>query len=384
MNKEQALSLLQEIIQINSVLGNEAEVADVLERELQAAEIEVEQFKHSDGRHNLIATLKGSHSGKTLGFTGHMDVVPVGDVEWTHDPFAAEIVDDKLYGRGACDMKGGLIAQLAALIQLKEEGFDFNGDIRFIATIGEESSGIGSKKLIAGGHAKGLDALVVGEPTDLEIANVHKGALWPQITTHGKTSHGSMPENGVNAIESMLSLLEAFKEQIGDHLVESTDDVLGHSTYSIDVFNGGKNTNVVPDNATVEIDIRTLASQSHDEIKAQLSNLIKQLEDKDPDFKAEINYINDLAPVSTPIDNDFVQLVKHSVNEVVTRKRDIVGFSAYTDASNFQEEYKDLPIVICGPAETKLAHQPNEYIIVGEFYNAIAANKQIAKNYFTL
>lgn len=384
MNNEQALELLKEIIKIDSVLGNEQEVADVLQREFEAAGIPSEQVEYSSGRNNLIATLEGSEPGPTLGFTGHMDVVPVGEVEWMQDPFGAEIVDGKLYGRGACDMKAGLVAQIAALINLKENKVPIKGTIKFIATVGEESSGVGSEKLIAGGHAEGLDALVVGEPTDLEIANVHKGALWPQIITYGKTSHGSMPENGVNAIENMAKIVEAFKNEIGDHLVDNVDDVLGHSTYSINVVNGGNGTNVVPDKATLEIDIRTLAGQNHEDIKQQFSEIVDQLSAEDEEFKAEINYINDLSPVNTPEDNEFVQLVHKSVNEITENEKSVVGFSAYTDASNFQEKYSDLPIVICGPAETKYAHQPNEFVIVDDFYDAIKINGKIAENYFNM
>lgn len=382
MNNEKALDVLKEIIKIDSVLGNEKEVADVLQRELETAGIPAKQVEHSEGRHNLIATLEGSEPGPTLGFTGHMDTVPVGEVEWDYDPFGAEIAGGKLYGRGACDMKAGLVAQVAAFIRLKEENVPFKGTIKFIATVGEESSGVGSEKLIAGGYGEGLDALVVGEPTDLEIANVHKGALWPQIVTYGKTAHGSMPENGVNAVESMFTLVEKFKEEIGDHLVDNVDDVLGHSTYSINIINGGSGTNVVPDQALVEIDIRTLAGQKHEDIKKEFSDIVDELSAEDPEFKAEINYINDLSPVDTPEDNEFVQLVHKSVNEVLDTEKDIVGFSAYTDASNFQEEYGDLPIVICGPAETKYAHQPNEFVILDDFYNAIEVNKNIAVNYF--
>ncbi|WP_239984606.1 M20/M25/M40 family metallo-hydrolase [Lentibacillus sediminis] len=196
MDKEQAKSFLKEIIQINSVNppGNETEVANKLKGLFDEHGIETELVEYDENRTNLIAHLKGKEEGPVLGLTGHMDVVPPGEIDWEHDPFAADEADGKIYGRGASDMKSGLAACVLAMVALKEEGLPQKGEITLLATVGEEAGAVGARQLTEKGYADKLDALIVGEPTDNLIKNAHKGALWLQLITYGQTAHGSMPE----------------------------------------------------------------------------------------------------------------------------------------------------------------------------------------------
>lgn len=237
MDNQEALQLLKEVVQIKSILGDEKLVADKLQALFEQHDIPCEQVEYSAGRNQLVATLKGSETGPVLGFSGHMDVVPVGEIPWEEDPFAAIEKDGLLYGRGTCDMKSGLIAAVVAMIRLKEAGANFKGTVKLLATVGEETSAIGSGQLVDQGYADDLDALVIGEPTNVEIGVAHKGALWPRITTYGKTAHGSMPDQGVNAIEHMLLVLNAFKETFD--FSQSVDELVGASTSSLDIIKGG-------------------------------------------------------------------------------------------------------------------------------------------------
>ncbi|WP_077325268.1 M20/M25/M40 family metallo-hydrolase [Virgibacillus siamensis] len=188
MDQEHAKSFLKEIIQIKSVNppGNETEVAKKLKELFEKHSIETELVEYDENRSNLIARLKGEQDGPVLGLTGHMDVVPPGDIEWEHDPFGAEEEDGKIYGRGACDMKSGLVACAMAMVSLKEEGFPKSGEITLLATVGEEAGAVGSSQLTEKGYADQLDALIIAEPTKNEIKISHKGALWPQIIEHQK------------------------------------------------------------------------------------------------------------------------------------------------------------------------------------------------------
>jgi succinyl-diaminopimelate desuccinylase len=376
MNNQEALQLLKEVVQIKSVLGEEKQVADKLEALLKSYDIPCEQVTFSEGRTQLVATLKGSEAGPVLGFSGHMDVVPVGEIPWDEDPFAAVEKDGLLYGRGTCDMKSGLIAAVVAIIRLKTAGSPFKGTVKLLATVGEETSAIGSGQLVDQGYADDLDALVIGEPTNVEIGVAHKGALWPRITTYGKTAHGSMPDQGINAIEHMLLVLNAFKETFD--FSQSIDELVGASTSSLDIIAGGNGTNVVPDKCTVEIDIRTIKAQNHEELKQQFHEMLNKLRASVPGFKADIEFINDLPSMKTAIDDPFTLLSQKVVSDVTGQPANTFGMTGYTDGSQFGRVKKDFPILILGPGETKYAHQPNEFVKIEDFYRMITINEKIA------
>lgn len=379
MEKEKAISILKDTLKMDTTLSNEKEMADYLEKLLNQAGIETEQVTYSDGRNQLIATLKGEKSGKILGFTGHMDVVPVGEIPWKHEPFAAEEEAGKIYARGAADMKSGLVAQVIAMIDLKENHVPLNGDIRLLATVGEETSAIGAGQLTKLGFGNDLDGLVIGEPTSNRVIIAHKGALWFRLKTLGHTAHGSMPDKGVNAIDHMLALLNRFKETFDFSVYK--DPLVGASTSSIDIIHGGNGTNVVPDLCTVEIDIRTIAGQSHEEIKKQMQQIVTELEQTIPDFKAEIEVINDLGSVRTAENDELVVKALQAVKEVTGETKHPEGLTGYTDGSQFVKADKKFPIIVLGSGNVELAHQPDEYVCIDEFMDTIEINKKLAQSF---
>ncbi|ASK60728.1 acetylornithine deacetylase [Virgibacillus phasianinus] len=382
MDQEQAKSFLKEIIQIKSVNppGNETEVANKLKTLFDEHGIETELVEYDENRANLIAHLKGEEDGPVLGLTGHMDVVPTGENEWEHDPFGAEEEDGKIYGRGACDMKSGLVACALAMVALKEEGLPIKGEVTLLATVGEEAGAVGSRQLTERGYAESLDALIIAEPTQNKIKIAHKGALWPQIITYGKTAHGSMPDVGVNAI---IHMNEIIHEILGEEfeLKYEEDELLGSPTYSIDVIKGGSNTNIVPDQCFTNIDIRTVPSQDHKQIIEQIEQVIEKVKKKYPELKAEIRTLNDQSPVKTSSEDPFVKLVQNVVK--ADGSAELGGITAYSDGSQFIHAKKDFPIVVLGPGETSTAHQPDEYVEVDKYLDSINLYQEIAKKFLT-
>lgn len=380
MDQEYATSFLKEIIQIKSVNppGGEEAVAEELKDLFDKYGIENELVKYDENRTNLIARLKGKEDGPVLGLTGHMDVVPPGEIEWEHEPFGAEEKEGKIYGRGACDMKSGLVACALAIVSLKEEGLPQKGEVTLLATVGEEAGAVGSRQLTEKGYADSLDALIIAEPTRNQIKIAHKGSLWPQIVTFGKTAHGSMPDEGVNAIVHMNEIIH---QMLGEafELKYEEDELLGGATYSIDVIKGGSNTNVVPDQCFVNIDMRTVPSQDHQQIIHQMKQVIQTVKKKYPNLKAEIRILNDQPPVKTSSDDSFVKLVQNVVK--VNGSTELGGITAYTDGSQLQYAKKEFPIVVLGPGETSTAHQPDEYVVVDKYLNSIYLYKEIAKQF---
>lgn len=376
MNNTEALELLKEVVRMETVLGKEKLVADKLAALFADHGISSEEVVYSEGRHQLIVTLKGNQPGPTLGFSGHMDVVPVGEVPWTYEPFAAVEKEGLLHGRGTCDMKAGLIAQVVALIRLKEEGASFNGTIKLLITVGEETAAIGAGQLTDLGYADDLDALVIGEPSSLDVVIAHKGALWPQITTYGKTAHGSMPDLGVNAIDHMIQLITQFKGEFD--FSTFNDELLGKSTASLNIFQGGNGANVVPDKCVATIDIRTVPGQEHEEIKRAIDGMVRKAGETIPDFKGEVAYINDLPAIRTEKNHPFTILATNVLKSVADREPLIKSLTGYTDGSEFGRAKKEFPILIIGPGDVTLAHQPNEHVPIDQFYQMIEVNRQIA------
>ncbi|QKY68419.1 ArgE/DapE family deacylase [Lentibacillus sp. CBA3610] len=381
MNQEQAKSFLKDIIQIKSVNppGNETAVAEKLKALFDKHGIETELVEYDDNRANLIARLKGEEDGPILGLTGHMDVVPPGEIEWEHDPFGAEEEDGKIYGRGACDMKSGLVACVLAMISLKEEGLPKKGEVTLLATVGEEAGAVGARQLTEKDYAEPLDSLIVAEPTQNQIKIAHKGALWPQIITYGKTAHGSMPDKGTNAVAHMNEIIHRISGEEFELNYEE-DDLLGGATYSINVIKGGSNTNVVPDRCFVNIDIRTVPSQDHKQITEQIEQVIQSATEKYPELKADIRILNDQNPVKTSSEDPFVKLVQDTV-ESLDGQATLEGMTGYTDSSQFTQANKTFPVIVLGPGDTSVAHQPDEYVEVDEFFNSIQLYKQITKKY---
>ncbi|WP_338062832.1 M20 family metallopeptidase [Sporolactobacillus pectinivorans] len=276
-------------------------------------------------------------------------------------------------------MKSGLVAMVAAIVELKEADTLLKGTLKFMATVGEETSSIGARQLLNEGYADDLDAVLIGEPTGNEIAIAEKGCLWLRITTNGQTGHGSTPSHGVNANEHMIAILSKFRSEFSFDF--EPDDMLSEPTSSIDVLHGGSGTNVIPDKCTVEIDMRTLPSQNHKDIVKKVNELIDTVKEDISDLNAKIEVINDMKPVKTPGDNDFVMELIDVVSTVRGKRVVPYGFSGYTDGAYFSQSEKSFPIAVTGPGYPPISHQPNEYIEKDAFFDAIEIYKKIAVSF---
>jgi succinyl-diaminopimelate desuccinylase len=380
-----ALEFLQELIRLKSINppGDERQVALAIKELLDTNGIETELIELTPQRANLVACLRAAGDARpkrTLGISGHMDVVPPGQLKWTHDPFEPVERDGKLYGRGASDMKGGLVAMIFAMLALKRDGVKLEGDLKLLATAGEEAGALGAKQLAQTGYVEDLTALLLGEPSNGEVCIAHKGALWLEITCYGKTAHGARPQLGINAIAHLNQVLTALLSgELKFSYVEDT--MLGGPTINVGVISGGVKVNVVPDRCTAEIDIRTVPSQTHDKVLAEVRAVVDSVKAHLPGFKANIRVINDLPCIRTAHDDPFVELVCKEVSKLRGLSDRVTGMSGYTDASAFVPAKKSLPTVILGPGDYKLAHQPDEYIVIDQFLRFIPLYRSIFTKY---
>ncbi|MFA5239210.1 MAG: M20 family metallopeptidase [Phycisphaerae bacterium] len=365
--------------------------------ELAAAEVISDEFLRSGiscridgwGKNRANITARITSSGETsldspdasrarrehaLLFLCHIDVVDAGQ-GWTHPPFAAEEADGKIYGRGSMDMKGGTAAAVAAIRRIVDSKTKLKGDIIFLAAAGEETDSCGAKKFINDlkNNPPKVAGVIVPEPTDFDIVTAHRGILWLEVKTQGRTAHSSMPRLGVNAITSMrafLNELDNYKIPFQPH------KLLGDCSMSVNTITGGKEINVVPDSCSVGIDIRTLPGQKIGEIISDFEKIFEKLKQKNPQFNASVSVMRQADALETDSNCDFVRDFCSAVGINQTKA---VGYT--TDGPHFVS--LGAPIVIFGPGHTPLAHKPDEYIEIADVEKAAEFYKNLILKFLT-
>lgn len=376
MEKESKIKLLQDVVKIKSVNGDEREVALYLQDVLKRNGINSELVAHSNNRSNLVAEI-GNNSGKVLGFSGHMDVVAAGDEsEWLYPPFSGHIEGDKLYGRGATDMKGGLVAMVIAMIELKEQGLPEKGKIKLLATVGEEVGELGSEQLTKEGYADDLDGLIIGEPTHYQLIYTHKGSINYTVTSIGKAAHSSMPEFGYNAIAPLNTYMNYVNEKMAQVIKGYESEELGRTIHNVTIIEGGQQVNSIPDKAVLQGNIRSIPEFDNDKIITLLKDIIDQMnKNNEGQVSIEINY--NKIPVKANKESDLIK----SIQKQFDKNLPVLGLSGTTDAAEFTKSSKPFDFVIFGPGESKLAHQVDEYISLTNYLDMIDKYQLIAKDY---
>lgn len=378
MNNTEQIKVLEDLISIKSVNGNEKEVADYLSELLTRHGIESTNLAYDNNRDNLIAEYGNVKRDKVLAFSGHMDVVDPGDLnEWETDPFEPVNRDGKIYGRGACDMKSGLAAMVIAMIELKEENTPLNGRLRLLATVGEEIGELGSEQLTKGGYVDDVTSMVIGEPTGYEIIYTHKGSINFEVTSKGKSSHSSMPQLGVNAIDHLIQFYNRANEKF--HSKVYTNDVLGDFIYNVTLISGGEQINSIPNSASLEGNIRTIPEYDNDIVINQMNEIIDDL-NKEATFKLTLRISNNKISVESRKDSDIALIAKAVAEEKIAEEVSFNGISATTDAAEFIKADNEFPIIIFGPGNDT-PHQVNEYVDIQNYLDMIDIYKSIARKY---
>ena len=369
IKKQEIVDLVVDMVKVNTnnPPGNELKIAELLGERMRDYGLEVEIATIEENRGNVVGILKGKSSKLALLYSGHLDTVPPGEVQWKYGPHEGKIIGDRIYGRGTADMKGGLAAMIIAVGVLAKAGIKLNGDIIVAGTADEEVNNIGAQYLVNSGKLKNVSAIIISEPTYNNIFIAQKGVLWIEITTYGKTAHGSMPNTGVNAIMSMnyfLSKLSKFKFAYKKH------SLLGMPTISVGTIKGGVKTNVVPDKCTITIDIRYLPGMNNILIIEELRDICKSLEETIPNFRIELTIIKNKLPVETDPSEKIIDVALKTAKVAFNRKLIPKGANYFTDACVMVPVIRK-PVIILGPGDDKLAHQPNEYVEIPKLIEAV-------------
>ncbi len=344
------------------------------------------QPEHTDRhpRHNVLGVLEGAGGGASLHLNGHFDVVPPGD-GWSIDPFAGIVRDGRLYGRGACDMKAGIAAAVYAAEAVRRAGVRLAGRLEISGTGDEESGGFaGVAWLCERGHiARGrTEYVIIPEPFGADrICVGHRGVWWFEITTHGRTAHGSMPFLGVSAIEQMAPVLEALRVELKPALEARVTRMpvvppgSRRATLNVNAVTGGQagepvQTPCVADRCTAIFDRRFLPEEGLESARREIDELLERVQARVPEFRFELRDRMVVHPVETPAGSPLVAGLRGAIREVCGREAELVASPGSYDHKHVARIAGVEHCVAYGPGKLELAHQPDEYCDVEDIAQA--------------
>ena len=336
-------------------------------------------------RINVIARREGAAPGPCVHFNSHIDVVQTGS-GWTTDPFAATVTDGKIYGRGACDMKGGLAASIIATEALIDSAADLPGTLEISGTVDEESGGYGGVHYLA---ERGwfspprVNHVLIPEPLNVDRVCIgHRGVWWAEIETLGRMAHGSMPFLGDCAVRHMHAVLDRFERDLYPKLAARRTDMpvvpsgARHSTLNINSIHGGQSespgypTPVVPDSCRMVIDRRLLIEESIESVKGEVLELLDQLVNDRAGFRYSIRDIFEVRPTMADRNGPVARSTAAAVRRVLGRDPEFICSPGTYDQKHIDRVGKLHDCIAYGPGILDLAHQPDEYVVIEDMTNS--------------
>lgn len=332
-------------------------------------------------RWNIVARREGTASGDCVHYNSHTDVVAVGE-GWTVDPFAGEIQKGRIYGRGACDMKGGLAASIVAAEAFLAVCPDFAGAIEISGTADEETGGYGGVAWLAehGYFAPDkVQHVIIPEPLNKDrICLGHRGVWWAEIETHGRIAHGSMPFLGDSAIRHMSAVLTEIETHLYPLLASKRTEMpvvpegARQSTMNINSIHGGEPepepgftgfpAACVADRCRIMIDRRFLIEESVEEVKGEIADMMERIRAERPGFSYEIRDLWDVTPTMTDRDAPVVRTVSDAIGKVLSRQAEYVVSPGTYDQKHIDRIGRLKNCIAYGPGILDLAHQPDEWV----------------------
>jgi succinyl-diaminopimelate desuccinylase len=397
IKREALIELTQDLIRIPSVRSqkegsNEKKIAYFLSHLIEEMGFDVVVEEVEPGSPNVIAVLQGEGDGPCLMFECHTDVVTEGDAaDWKYGPYEGRLVGNRIYGRGACDTKGNLAAAVKAIQAISQSGIPFKGRILLGILVDEEGMMSGVKHFIRQGWANAVNAAIICEPVDNHLCMTQKGALRAELITTGKMSHGAMPLAGLNPIPPMVSILEKMR-QLEEEEIErlGKDPFLGYPSITPTVLQapvkGEAQLNVIPYQCRALLDIRTIPGQSHEALKKQLEDIVRDEEksvhasldsgalkdmretlekglSKGISFQSRLNIFEDRPWTRTSRDERIVQAVSRAIRSVTGEEPIYGGVLGATDGT-FLSARAGIPIVTIGAGKWMVPHQKDEWVSV--------------------
>lgn len=347
-------------------------------------------------RVNVIARRQGRVAGPCVHFNSHIDVVQTG-AGWTLDPFAAVIRDGRIYGRGACDMKGGLAAPIIAVEALIDSGMELPGALEISGTVDEESGGYGGVHYLA---QRGwfspprVDHVIIPEPLNVDRVCIgHRGVWWAEIETRGRMAHGSMPFLGDCAVRHMNAFIDRLERDLYPKIAARRTDMpvvpsgARHSTMNINSIHGGQAetsgfpASCVPDSCRMVIDRRLLIEEDMDSVKGEVRSLLDRLVAEREGFAYELRDIFEVQPAMADRNGPVARSTAAAIRRVLGREAEIVCSPGTYDQKHIDRIGRLRECIAYGPGILELAHQPDEYVLMDDMVNSA---KVMALSAYTL
>jgi len=371
VNKKRLISLLQQLIRINSENppGNEAAIGRFVKLYLERLGLKVKIYEFARSRTNIIAVLEGADKKHSLLITPHLDTVPAGR-SWKTNPFGAGIKNGKIYGLGATDCKGNLACALEAVNSLLEDRVKLDYNLIFAATADEEAgSGLGLIPLLERRILKPSAALVL-DSNDFDIIVTQKGLIHFKVLLEGKRAHGAYPWRGINAIDIALEILRELKQH---RFAFSENRYLRPPTLNIGTIKGGDKVNIVSDWCEFELDLRFLPGMQADKILKEIKGLIAK---HTKDFKIEIEGIQ--KPYAISKEHYLVSSLSSAIKKVGACPK-IKGSEGATVITFFQDS--NIPAIATGFGSSGCAHAAGEFAKIDNLYKGSLALGEFLKEY---
>ncbi len=365
IDPSQLAATVRDLVRIPSVNppGDEKKVADFLYTLLRGWGVRVTRvLRPFPNRPQILATLPGTGERPPLILNGHMDVVPEGDLSrWDDPPFSGTLRDGRIYGRGSCDMKGGLGVALETARVILQSGQKLKGDLVLAFAVGEETGEPGTKTLLEeSGYTDGFG--IVLEPTGFKLGVAEKGLAWFQVTISGKPAHCSIAERGINPIDKFLELGKAIREY-DSKIRNRIHPLCGPAKCTMTILRAGTKENVVPESLSLTLDRRINPDEDVEGVEHELINILEKLSGDVPDFSFHLERSRVYESAEIPPDLSQVGLLAREIEAVTGQKAEIWGTPYSTDVRNFIND-AGIPAVTFGPGDIAQAHAFNEFIKV--------------------
>jgi acetylornithine deacetylase len=365
--------LLADLVTIDSVNPalipggrGEAEIAAHIARWGADAGMETEVLEETTGRPSVLVCARGTGSGRSLLLCGHIDTV---GVEGMADPHVPRIEGDRLYGRGAYDMKAGVAAALVAAREAAGRGL--SGDVIVAAVADEEHASIGVQEAL---RAVAADAAVVTEPTELELVIAHKGFVWSEVRVAGRAAHGSRPHLGVDAIVKTGPLLSAIGE-LDAGLAERQHPLLGRPSVHASLIRGGDELSSYPAECVVSLERRTLPGETAEQVEREVADVLDRCRTADPGLEAEQRTLMVREPFEIGPDVELVELLRAAASGPMGREPGLGGASYWADSAFIAAA--GIPTVLFGPGGEG-AHAVEEWVSLADTETVSRALTELA------
>lgn len=392
-DREQIVALHQSFVRTRSVTGSEGAMSAVVAEAFRARGLVTETWAATaeemqeylghvgdqavwDGRLNVVGRRAGAGGGRSILLNAHMDTVPEGDhALWTHPPFAAAVAGGSVYGRGSCDMKGGLVTHLAALDVLKRLGVRLKGDVTVAATVGEEDGGLGALSVVLRGYR--ADAALVTEPTELKLVTACEGSLVFRLGVTGRSAHAATRDEGVSALEKFMPIfadLQHFEQERNALLRHPLYDVYANKVpVNIGVVRAGNWASTVPEHLEAEIRIGFLPGEELEPFKRHVISRIMAVAARDPwlkDHPPEIEFFGgQFIAAETPADSPICGVIR-SAHQAVTGQHTPTEAATYGADMRHFIHFGGMPCVMYGAGDIRLAHAPDEHLPIADLLTA--------------